>query len=298
MRTKGFLYIICAGVLWGFVGPLSKVAFQEGVSPLEVAFWRAFLAWILFGLHAVAAKEVRVEPRHIPRIVVFGLTGIAFFYGSYQLAIEKGGAALASVLLYTAPAWVVVISRLFLKEAMTLLKVAALALTMFGVIGVSSGPRGLTAYTGIQISAAAMIFGLLSGFFYSLYYILVKYFSDRYSPPNFFLYVLPIGALCLLPAVSFAHKTTMAWIAMGALALFSTYVAYYCYYLSLKYLSRSRAAITATIEPVVATIAAHIWWDESFALTGYAGSALILTAIALNVWDGIRKGNAVGQKIP
>jgi drug/metabolite transporter (DMT)-like permease len=107
--------------------------------------------------------------------------------------------------------------------------------------------------------------------------------------------MLPIGALCLLPAVSFAHKTIMAWLAIGCLAFFSTYVAYYCYYLALRYLEPSRAAITATIEPIVATIVAHVWWDESFALSGYAGGALILTAVILIVRDGIREGNAASH---
>lgn len=295
MKSKGFFYIICAGILWGFVGPFSKLAFEQGVTPLEVAFWRAFLAWILFGLHAVAQRQVNIEQKDIPTIVIFGIAGVALFYGSYQLAVEKGGAALASVLLYTAPAWVAVMSAFFFKEAMSVLKITALALTIVGVVGVSNGSGlgsgGAAGFSGMKISAVAVIFGLLSGFFYSLYYIFGKYFSERYSSPNLFLYVLPIGALALLPVVDFSHKTPTAWVALACLALFSTYGAYYCYYVGLKYLEPSRAAITATIEPVVATIVAHIWWNESFALTGYLGSILILTAVILIVWDGIKEGS-------
>ena len=106
--------------------------------------------------------------------------------------------------------------------------------------------------------------------------------------------MLAIGALGLFPAVSFVHKTMVAWIALVCLALFSTYGAYYCYYQGLKYLEPTRAAITATIEPVVATIVAHIWWHESFTLVGYAGSALILTAVVLVVRDGVKVTEASG----
>ena len=35
-----------------------------------------------------------------------GIAGVSIFYGSYQLAVKAGGASLASVLLYTAPAFV------------------------------------------------------------------------------------------------------------------------------------------------------------------------------------------------
>ena len=182
----------------------------------------------------------------------------------------------------------------FFKEAMTHLKIVALALTILGVTGVSAGSGGFAAGAGFQFSATAIVFGLLSGFFYSLYYIFGKRFSARYSSPNLFLYMLPIGALGLLPAVSFSNKTMVAWIALGCLALISTYGAYFFYYLGLKYLEPSRAAITATIEPVVATIVAHIWWQESFTVVGYVGCALILTAVILVMQDGVKLARASG----
>ena len=293
MQGKGFFYIICAGLMWGFVGPFSKLAFQEGVSPLEVAFWRAVLAWVLFGMHAFVTGQVKVKSKDIPAVIVFGVTGVALFYGSYQLAVEKGGAALASVLLYTAPAWVAVISAFVFKETMTRMKIIALGLTLLGVVGVSNGSTGFFAYPMVRLSALAVIFGLLSGFFYSLYYIFGKHFSNRYTSPNLFLYMLPIGALCLFPAVDFAHKTSTAWIAMACLAAISTYGAYYCYYIGLTYLEPSRAAITATIEPVVATVVAHLWWKESFTVTGYLGSVLILTAVILMVCEKTKVSRSV-----
>jgi len=33
----------------GMIGPFARLAFSEGVLPMEVAFWRAVLAWIFFG---------------------------------------------------------------------------------------------------------------------------------------------------------------------------------------------------------------------------------------------------------
>jgi DME family drug/metabolite transporter len=189
---------------------------------------------------------------------------------------------------------VAVLSAICFKETMTVVKLTALGLTMVGVVGVSAGSTGMSAYVGNGVGGAAVGFGLLSGFFYSLYYIFGKHFSTRYSSPNLFLYILPIGALCIFAMADFGHKTVTAWLAMVGLALVSTYGPYYCYYVGLKYLEPSRAAITATLEPVVATIAAHMWWGESFAMSGYIGSVLILTAVTLMVWEGGRlRGNTI-----
>jgi DME family drug/metabolite transporter len=285
MHLKGYLYIIAAATLWGIIGPVSKFAFSEGLAPMEVAFWRAVLAWGFFGIHALITNQVRINWRDLPAMVFFAVFGVTLFYATYQLAVNEGGAALAAVLLYTAPAWVTLMSRFFFKESITPLKLIALLLTLAGVGSVSLSTGELTA----QISYPALLSGLSAGFCYSLYYIFGKHFSGRYTSPNLFLYILPMGALGIYPWVSFCPKTAMAWVALTCLAALSTYGAYYFYYKALRYLEASKAAITATLEPVIAAVTAFWWWNESFTPKGYVGSILILTAVLMVVWDGMRR---------
>lgn len=267
-----------AAALWGILGPFSRLAFSEGIHPMEVAFWRATLAWGFFGIHAAATRSLRLDLRDFPMVALFAITGVTAFYGTYQLAIRGGGAALASVLLYTAPAWVALLARLIFKETFTRPKIIALVLTFIGVVCVAGSGR-------IQITWPALLFGLTAGFCYSLYYIFGKHFSTRYSSPNLFLYLLPIGALTLLPWVDFSPKSATAWGALLCISALCTYGAYSLYYIGLRYLEASRAAITATLEPVVAAVVAFFWWGEAFDVTGYAGSALILGAVVLMVMD-------------
>jgi len=283
MRFKGYSYIILAASMWAFIGPLGKMAFQEGISPLEVAFWRAILAWGCFGFQAVLQRKVTVEIRDLPKIALFGFFSVTLFYGSYQVSVEKGGAALASVLLYTAPAWVVILSKIFLKEALTGVKIVALFLTLTGVtmISMNQGAGSFSIQKGA--GGAAIGFGLLSGFCYSLYYIFGKQFSEKYSASVLFFYILPIGALCLIPWFSFAQKSPAAWTAMGLMALLCTYGAYHVYYAGLRYIEAGRASIIATTEPVLAAVVAFFWWGERFSMAGYAGSVLIITAVVLMI---------------
>jgi DME family drug/metabolite transporter len=250
---------------------------------MEVAFWRAVLAWGFFGVHAVATRAVRIHLADLPMVVLFAIFGVTFFYGSYQFAIRGGGAALAAVLLYTAPAWVAVLARFAFRELFTPAKVMALVLTLTGVVCVAWG--GGT----IRITLSSLFFGLAAGFCYSLYYIFGKYFSLRYTSPNLFFYLLPIGAVTLVPWVDFTSKSPTAWAALICIAALSTYGAYFCYYQGVRYLEASRAAITATLEPVLAAVVAFFWWGEAFEFTGYVGSAMILVAVLLMVWDGVRR---------
>jgi Predicted permease, DMT superfamily len=50
---------------------------------------------------------------------------------------------------------------------------------------------------------------------------------------------------------------------------------------ALQYVSATRVGITAMLEPVVATIVAWAWLDETLAPVQLAGAAVVLTAILL-----------------
>lgn len=266
--------MFCAAILWGLIGPVSRLAFQEGVAPLEVAFFRGLLAWILFAAHGLVRKQLHIQLRDLPVFVLFGIVGITIFYGSYQLAISFGGAALASILLYTAPAWVVFLAPWFLQEPLTATKIIAGGLAILGVGLISSA-------AGIKFHPVGLGFGLLSGFSYALYYLLGKRFLTGYPVPYLFFLALPIGCLGLLPFVRFQQKSLTAWAALGFLAAFSTYGAYSAYFAGLRRLPATRAVVLATAEPVVAALVAHFWWGETFSLATGVGAFCILMAAVL-----------------
>ncbi len=274
----GYLYLLLAASLWGLIGPVSRLAFQEGLSPLLVAFFRAGIAWVLFALHALYLRQVKVRAQDLPALLLFGLVGVALFYGAYQLAVGYGGAALASVLLYTAPAWVALLSHLILKEPLDSLGLLSVALTLLGV-----GFMGLGGGSQVGSPLPALLFGLLSGLTYALYYIFGKLYLPRYATPTLFLYALPVGALGLWPFVGFVPLSPKALYALLFLGVFSTYGAYLAYYAGLKRLPATRASVLATLEPVVANLFAFLLFREVLSPLGYLGAALVLLAVLLAV---------------
>jgi len=297
MQVRGYFYVLCAAALWALIGPLSKLAMAQGVAPLEAAFWRSALGWGLFAAHALATRTWKLAPRDAPAVAAFGVFGVATLFGAYILAIHYVGAALASMLLYTAPAWVAVLAWLLLGEAMSASKLLALAMTLAGVACVSLGPP---LASGQGLGAANMpgiLLGLLSGLSYATYYIFGKRYLGRYATPTLFLYALPVGCLCLLPFITFGPRPWQAWLTLAALALATTYGAYSVYYAGLRLLSATRTAIVATLEPVLASALAYVWWDERFDISGYLGSALILGAVVCTILGRPGK-SAVTEQTP
>ncbi|HEU0052412.1 MAG TPA: EamA family transporter [Longimicrobium sp.] len=275
----GYVYIVLAAVLWGLIGPASRFALRDGVDPLEIAFWRAVIAAACFGAHAVALRRTRIARRDLPAVIVFGLLGVSLLYAAVFLAVRHGGAALASVLLYTAPVWVAVLAALFLHERMTGRKLLAVFLAMAGVAGIATASGG----SGIRLTAPALFWGLLSGWAYALFYLFGKRYFDRYPAATLFMYALPVGALGLLPLVDFRPKTPVAWTAIVFLAVVPTYASYLLYSAGLRRVEATRAATVATIEPVVAAVSAYLVWGERMSVTGYLFAGLVLLAVLLMV---------------
>lgn len=287
MDIRGIFYVLAAAVMWGLIGVFTKFILVENVSALEIAFWRAMFAWVLFTIHAKLQNAIRVQRSDLPVLLLFGFVCVTMFYAAYQLAIRDVGVAMAAVLLYTAPAWVALLSWIILRESMTRAKVACVFMTISGVACISLGPN-LFSGNDMDFNMFGFAAGLMSGLTYALYYIFGKKYLYRYATPTIFVYALPFGALLLLPFVDFVPKSAETWLLLFALAAVTSYGAFSMYYAGLRRLDATHAAVIATFEPVVAAGAAFTLFGESFGMWGYMGSMLVIAAVLLVILGGNR----------
>ncbi|MFP4210962.1 MAG: DMT family transporter [Alkalispirochaeta sp.] len=289
-RNIGVLYILIAGSLWGALGPISKAAFAEGVSPPAVAFWRALFGWLFFVIHAGARRSLAIDRRDIPAVIAFALVSVSGFFGSYQIAIHFGGAARASVLLYTAPAWVAIMAVVILKERIRVRTVVSVVVAIVGVALISLSGTGEGRLEGAN-PVIGIVFGLISGFTYALYYIAGRRLLERYPPLTLFSWILVIGAAGLLPFVSVRIPSVRAALVLLLIGFATTYCAYVTYSLGLMRLRSSQAAVIATFEPVVAAVLAYFFWDEYLGLGGYLGAVLVITGVVIQSLPARRGGS-------
>src|SRR5205814_4590233 len=124
-QLSGLLLVLLAAGLWGTLGTFYKLGIDGfGLTPLTVVFWRAALAGLVLGLVLGVAfplmgkgwTALRVRRADLPVFIAFGLLGVTAFYLLYIYAVVLVGVAVAVVLLYTAPAFVAVMSWRFLGE--------------------------------------------------------------------------------------------------------------------------------------------------------------------------------------
>jgi drug/metabolite transporter (DMT)-like permease len=276
--ASGYAYALLAAALWALLGPVSRLCFAEGIEPLEVAFWRAAIGGACFVTHGFVRGQMVVRPRHALFFCLFGVAGVSLFFAAYQNAVRASGAALAVVLLYTAPAWVALFSRFLFRDALTARKLAALAVALAGTVLVCLSGGSL----GAAPSTAGILCGLGAGLLYATHYPFYVWWQNRYSTSTLYAFMLLAGALALFPFVFFSpHKSPAAWAAILCLGLLCTYGAYLAYGQGLRRISPVRAAVISNLEPVLGTLLAWLWWNESFGLGGWIGGSLVLAAVFL-----------------
>ncbi len=298
-QYAGYFFIFTAAICWGFLGILGRIAMESGLSPTDVAFWRALIGGAFLFAHALCIKQAKVHSaKDFGFFCLFGLCSIATFFAVYQYAVQEGGAALASVLLYTAPAWVAVFSRIFFGLPFTMITGVAIGIALLGGVFISISPNAVatqslqetesTLSSGLPL--LGIFFGLASGFLYATHYVVTKKFLSTYTPFTLYGYSSLAAALCLIPLADIRFDlSATAWLAILGIGFISTYVAYWTYCESIKRLHPTKAAVLATLEPVVATVAAWWIWGESFSALGWVGAVLILSTVLIFLVDDKRR---------
>lgn len=280
----GYLLAIGAAGLWATLGLFyGDLTGRFGLSPLTVAFFRAGLSFLLL-LPVWAAQRrnwAQLKLGDLPLFFAFGLIGIAGFYVVYVYAVVHAGMAVAVVLLYTAPAWVVLISRRFLGERIGKATLVALVLAISGCALVAQ----VYDPARVRLNALGVAFGLGAGISYAMYTVLTKVALRRHRPWAVVFYSLGFGALVLLPFQS----PEAIWHALrgGAfpflfsLSLGPTLGAAFLYALALRRLPASIAGTVATLEPVMGIALAMGVRNEPVALPQLLGAGLIIAGVVI-----------------
>lgn len=279
--VRAALLVAAAAALWGSIGVAVKVAYGHGLSAIETSLWRAGGAFILLfaGVLLIRPQALRVHRRDLPLFAAYGLLGVAVFMTVYFTAVRLSSVATAAMLLYTAPAWVTVLARVFFAEPLGPRKVAAVLLTVAGSALV------VRAYdpAALRLSLGGVAAGLAAGFTYALYSIFGKSALHRYRPLTTVLYALGFGFLFLLIAAGGrpALPPPRALPVIVYLILVPTLLAYLLYVAGLARMEAGRASILATVEPVVAAALGVIMLGERLEGWQWIGGGLTLGGIVL-----------------
>lgn len=164
--------VILAGILWGSMGIFVRKFKECGLGSLDIVAIRAITTMCILFLFLLFYNRslLRIKLRNLWCFLGTGLLSIVFFNYCYFRAITMTSLSVAAVLLYTAPAFVMVLSYLLFHEKFTVRKSIALVLTFVGCVFVT-GIIG----SSQALSGKGILIGIGAGFGYALYSIFGRF---------------------------------------------------------------------------------------------------------------------------
>lgn len=285
MKTKSYLYIIIGASLWGFIGLFVKTLAVQGFTALQIVTLRMLTAAICITpvVYKQGKEHFHIELKDIWMFLGTGVVSVTFFTFCYFQCIQASSLAIAALLLYTAPAFVMLMSLVLFKESFTATKGVALLATFLGC-GLVTG-----AFSGeMRLSLKGILLGLGSGIGYALYSIFGKFALQKYSTWTVTAYTFYFSFLSSLLVADFAHCTAEWSLSTlgGALGVGFVCAAfpYLLYTKGLEHVEAGQASILATVEPVVASLVGIVVFAEPVTWEKIAGIVLVVGSVmALNL---------------
>jgi drug/metabolite transporter (DMT)-like permease len=281
----GGLLVALGALLFGSVVVIGRTETVQDLpvtSLLGVRF--AVATALLAGILAASRRSLRPGAGEWVPLLALGALGYGVESGLFFLALDRGTAATVTLLFYTYPVWVAVLSAAVGMGVPGLLVGGSLVAAVAGS-GVVVGTSG-----GLDITATGIAFALASAVAISFFLVGLERWVRR-TPPLVSSMWVALSASVGLAAAAVVTGTRFpsggeAWLAVLAMGVLTS-GAFTLLFLGVRRLGAVRASIVASLEPVLAAILALVFLGEELRLGVIGGGALILAgAVAASMARG------------
>lgn len=276
----GALLILLSATGFGTLGVLGVVAGDEGLSIPTILFLRFGLATLLvWAFLGVRGRLRMLRGKNLAIGFGLGAFGYATMGGLYFLGLEFMTAGMTAIVLYTYPAFVLVLAAVFLDELVGRRSVAALMVTLGGIAlitgadPVSADPLGV----GIVLIAAIV---------YASYITISRTTLEDVTAPTLTAHVMPSAALTFLVVGVATESLAMpegavAWGSVLGIAVLATAVPIFAFFAGLSRIGAGPAAILSAVEPLTTVVLGALFLAEPVSAVVVIGGSLILLGVVL-----------------
>jgi len=276
VNAKANIAFTTVAILWGIPYLLIKIAVEDGVSPVFVAWARVVLGAII--LLALSWKmDVRSAVRgRLKWLVAFAMAEIVIPFPLIAAGERHIDSSVAAILIAAAPLFVALLALRFDEsERIGGWRLAGLFIGFLGVVafvGLNIAGRSDELYGALAVLASAFCYAVGP-------MVLKRHLSDLDTRVSMGATLAIAAALLAAPALWDAPRTlpsNRAMLALAGLGVLCTAAALVAYGVLVREAGAGRALVITYINPVIAVAAGVAVRGERVGLSAVLGLALIL----------------------
>lgn len=282
LYLKGVIFALLGGIFWGFSGACGQYLFtHQNIDPQWLVSVRLlcsgiFLMIVLFLKKRGDIFEILKSKKSLLQLLIYAILGLMLCQYTYFVAIKFSNAAIATVLQYTAPAFIMIIVCFYERKLPTRKEIFALSCAVVGVFLLSTHGD----FDKFVVSKNALIAGLISAVCIVIYSIAPIQINKKYGTTVSLAFGLLIGGISIGAFSQFWTQTPVSgldgFLALSGVIFFGTVLAFWFYMVGLNIIGPTRASLLASIEPISAAVFAYFWFGTRFMFVDYFGFFLIL----------------------
>ena len=281
-----------------FSGPLGRLALEEGMSPIGIAFWRLFMASGLTFIASMFFKIPRKAYTNITRHDLFftALAGISlaghFFF--WYTSLMYTTIFHATVLACLQPVFAIIVGYIIWREKVNKWGVSGIILAVIGTITMA-----MMSMNDPGATIKGDVFAVIMGVFLTFYLIFGR--GVRAHTPVLTYTALLYGfcslALLIMALVTRTPLLPISGKMLGIcllIVVFTTFMGHTIYNWVLPHVGPVYITVIMLSEPVGASIVAWFMFGEAPSLLSLVGGVLILLGMGLYTLKLVNKPQSVG----
>lgn len=277
-RSAGVFWIVSSAAGFGAMAIFAKLAYRDGVSLTTMLFLRFAIAGALMAAWGWAARVRWPRGRDLALLVAMGGIGYVGQAFCYFSALQFASAGLVALLLYLYPAIVTVLSAVLSGRPVGGGRALAVAVALAGTAFAVGGD--------LYSTTEGIAFGVGGAVIYSIYILVGEGVMQRVAPMAAATVVMLSAAasyaVMAAEAGLFLPQSSAGWLAVVAIALFSTLLAIFGFFKGLAKLGAADASTLSTMEPLITLgLAALVLGEQVTAMQLFGGALILGTVIYL-----------------
>ena len=283
VRSPRLGYAMAAGAatLWAVNGSLAKFLIDDGVTPWHLSEMRSALSFaLLAGYLALRNRAALRVPRgDLGQLAFYGIAGLALVHATYFAAIERLEIGVALVIQYLGPLLILIWLRVFHKRHLAPSLWAAVALSVAGSFFV------VQAYDADSLDGLGLLAAFAAAVTFAIAMVTAERAGHKHTPATTLTYGFGFAALFWIvvqPPWTFPFElfeSADAILYGLGVAIIGTLIPFMLIVSAVRHIPASRAAVIATLEPILAALIAWPIHDQSLALPQILGGIVVVAAV-------------------